>query len=837
MSGLSLIRTPGLTDVSEHSHFPTVRPFGRHSVFEPYQHVWSSIGVEDESRYVLSYLARTAFQLIVVYYSPIDHSRGRLQSVNGIMFYSPNCSDTVSAPHPSPDRGWEHNPIIDYHKNLSSLVKFPQWWTPCFGWLSFIPKRPVFGGGLLGRLADIQIDEIEGKYSLPQDLINSWKKLEYIICNVITTLEAKYKLPAIGPASPAARGYQRQHAYRSVAHREALASREIFVLWIGLLSFLIAGADTLSKNDWPSLLQNDLRFHPAIADLIRASDLGTFSHEVRRVGAFIYLTKDDIIKTHQPSIHWLIAHNIPIWYQWDEDEIEWAKHDPVFANFGPPQSGGILKSSANRLGSPATKVKTITWREFFKRREENRPRLLNLETALERARRLDRERNPPIKSAKVFVWDRDPELPGREEVFASERIETLEEYGPEQKRYDSYWNEWDCCFEFGRFRTPSPDDMEDEYMDMAPSAYEQTYDDAINILPPEQRCPTPLPDDLYEETDLPPDNFCHGPQSTLSGLISEVQETLALHYGMVLPDLNRVTPGEVLPKEKKFWLRWIGACEKRKLVQVVSQFWQTARGRFFVEFTRQLLNEQPIVCDFDLENSPSFYQRLDSIAIHKNFDSDVPGKYLYVFLFNEAFVTVPWRLAVTTASDALLVCRLNPQYLDADLARFLALRGIPFRTLLAEPLMPPSISCPDVELYLPQRPFGYQFTKADYEAYLNCRSRILRRPRMRAAILRGGYMWRLTIGSVSVDELLEGPVGGGSLLAIDGSLLATDNNEYPVLLDDKLTHNEMDWLCGMYICATGMFLSIITSFSNHYIKSRNRQSCCEQVVVAALQYL
>ena len=71
---------------------------------------------------------------------------------------------------------------------------------------------------------------------------------------------------------------------------------------------------------------------------------------------------------------------------------------------------------------------------------------------------------------------------------------------------------------------------------------------------------------------------------------------------------------------------------------------------------------------------------------------------------------------------------------------------------------------------------------------------------MRAAILRGGYIWRLTIGSVSVDELLEGPVGGGSLLAVE-------YDEYPVLLDDKLTHNEMDWLCGMYICATGMFLN------------------------------
>ncbi|EDR13000.1 uncharacterized protein LACBIDRAFT_312122 [Laccaria bicolor S238N-H82] len=653
------------------------------------------------------------------------------------MFSSPNCSDTVSAPRPSPDRE-SNSLVINYHNDLSSLVNDPQWWTANFGWLSFTPKRPFFGGGLLGRLADICIEEIEGKYSMPEDLINSWTKLEYIIRSVIVILGGVYEIPSIGPAYPAARGYQRQHAYRSVAHREAQASHDIFVLWIGLLSFLIAGADSLSQKgyEWPSLLENHLQFHPAIADLIWASDLGTFSHEVQRIGAFIYLTKDDIEKTHQPSVRWLIAHNIPIWYQWDVDEIEWAKHDPIFAQFGPLQSGGIPESSANPLGSPATTVKTITWREFFERRDENGPCLLSLETALECERHLNRERNPPIKSAKVFVWDRDPELPGRE-VLASERIETLEEYGPEQKRYDSYWNEWDCCFEFGRFRTPSPDEMEDEHMDMAPSADQQASEYDIDFIPHEQRCPTPLLDDLYEQTDVPPDIFQDGPQSTIASLISEVQEILTLHYGMVLPDLNQANHKEVSDKEKKFWLRWIGVCEEKKLESVVSHFWPTARGHFFVEFTCQILEGQQIISDLELPKSSSFCERLDSIALYRNSDTDVPAKWLYVFLFNK--VTVRWRLAVTTASDVLLVCRLDAQFLDVDIARFLAL-----------------------------------------------------------PILRGGFLWRLTIGSVSIDELLEGPVGGGSLLVVD------DRKGYPPLLDDKLTHNEMDWICGMYVCSTGV---------------------------------
>ena len=54
MSVFSLIRTLGLTVISERSHYSTLPPFRR--LFEPYQHAWNSIGVEDESMYVLSYV-------------------------------------------------------------------------------------------------------------------------------------------------------------------------------------------------------------------------------------------------------------------------------------------------------------------------------------------------------------------------------------------------------------------------------------------------------------------------------------------------------------------------------------------------------------------------------------------------------------------------------------------------------------------------------------------------------------------------------------------------------------------------------------------------------------
>ena len=47
----------------------------------------------------------------------------------------------------------------------------------------------------------------------------------------------------------------------------------------------------------------------------------------------------------------------------------------------------------------------------------------------------------------------------------------------------------------------------DDYMDIALSADEQTYNYAIDIFPADQRCLTPLSDGLYEQTDLPPDSY------------------------------------------------------------------------------------------------------------------------------------------------------------------------------------------------------------------------------------------------------------------------------------------------------------------------------------------
>lgn len=149
--------------------------------------------------------------------------------------------------------------------------------------------------------------------------------------------------------------------------------------------------------------------------------------------------------------------------------------------------------------------------------------------------------------------------------------------------------------------------------------------------------------------------------------------------------------------------------------------------------------------------------------------------------------TVAWKLAVTNARDALLVCRLDERFNDYEIAYYLIQRGIPFHTLLpfgtvyrAPRLAPPMTMLP---IRLP----GYEFGKRDYDAYLDQRAAILSQPRARAALLRGGMVWRLAFSALSFDDVLRGPSNSGTA---PNTVLSMQGDEG--LTDDQLTEVELD---------------------------------------------
>ena len=132
-----------------------------------------------------------------------------------------------------------------------------------------------------------------------------------------------------------------------------------------------------------------------------------------------------------------------------------------------------------------------------------------------------------------------------------------------------------------------------------------------------------------------------------------------------------------------------------------------------------------------------------------------PIKGLYIFDFSERAMR-PWLLAVEKAAVALYIMRMNPALTDYEIARTLMHRGIAFHTIRALPCIPPT-PIPHTEPTT-IRPPGYRFTVDDYRAYSRRREALLLgTPRGRAALLKGGIVWRLAVETLNLEKCLEGP--------------------------------------------------------------------------------
>ena len=115
--------------------------------------------------------------------------------------------------------------------------------------------------------------------------------------------------------------------------------------------------------------------------------------------------------------------------------------------------------------------------------------------------------------------------------------------------------------------------------------------------------------------------------------------------------------------------------------------------------------------------------------------------------------------------------------------------------------LPPSIT---PEITVPVRLPGYRFTQDDFYAYEQQRATLLSDPRVaRSALLRGGIVWRLAVATLSFDDVLEGPTTAATLerrgIIVRSSLESVD------LVDDGLSQLELDIVCGLHHCYTGMF--------------------------------
>jgi hypothetical protein len=732
-----------------------------------------------------------------MYRTPIDHSNGEVSVIGNDIFYSPNC----------PRKIFEVPPPADQTRGLFGLSKpatrshrigqyhEPRWWTPAFGWLSFLPLQPTFTGYPLDRLANIPcLQKSPQGYYLPIPTVDSWKRLENCLCRAVFLLRLKYSQGMILPWTPCAWGYHAFEKNHAKAKGMNLLSVEWFVLWITAYSWLIAVGRFLPRDagedevegmeDWFTVLRED-GYNEIWLDGLALTMAADFTPHTPRVGVFLDISKPGL---GQPSPRWFIKHGIPIWYRpesvpdgkdWSDFKVPMEKlNHPEQLALPPPPSPHPHPSPASPSPPSTQTPPKKPWIEFFARRAQRNMDIKARETPAQTKQRENREKNPGQVKAKVFEWslnDDDPRQWVRNEINKKAKQDTLSYYSGAQCVFDAFRNEWDCCEEFGDPEEMDDDDDGDEgYPEPVPNFIEPNEPNKEYELPERQQSPSPPP--------LTDDNVVsENPE------VFQIRKVLYRHFGFIVPplaDVNRTPPVTTAAQRKKF-LHSLGLSGTEHgifTVSLGSVIWDFIHGLSDTPLRRP----DPAVWDLNRDNPESLFLNTRFLGnLYRVGES-------FVF-FSRWITTDPWHIMVTTAGDALYICRLPQDYTREDIAVALLQEGIRFRTLAPVPDLPRSLPCP--ELALPRRSENYVFTKRDYDAYIDQRNVILRGPRGRAALMRGGYVWRLARATVSQDSVLEGPFP-------DGGPTTCFENGLEFLWDNELSETELDLICGAYICDT-----------------------------------
>ncbi|KAJ7087580.1 hypothetical protein B0H15DRAFT_781295 [Mycena belliarum] len=418
---------------------------------------------------------------------------------------------------------------------------------------------------------------------------------------------------------------------------------------------------------------------------------------------------------------------------------------PTPAGSFPP----VERNSGQREGE--------TMDAFFQRRRQNVSTRALRETPQERKSRQQRETHaakgaaPGKKGARVYVWEKSNGHYVRRAVGRNNQDDIWEEYGPCQRRYDSYYDEWDICEEFG-----PPSDADDD-------------DDDFGIyLPYEQ--PTDSKSQSYS-VDVPSRD--NGPPDVDTFARRKQAET-----DLDLP---------ITAVAKKF----LGDSDLQ-----ISHETQFQNFRAFLAHCAKAKHPRDIpvtLLDFHQQDA----ELLSDWMVRVRRET-LNGRLYYVI--SEAQDTLGLYVLLQSAVTTLEVVRQGWGPSMRDVMQHLLSRGVPFLTCFRSTEIP--TGKPQGRNWysgLGFRPANYTPNRLDYQSYTWHRDNFLRGPRGRAALLYGGVIGRLARTVVSEDEVLRGPSDAAT---IDGICL-WDGHAQSAYWDDTLSEREIDLICGVYHVATG----------------------------------
>ncbi len=346
------------------------------------------------------------------------------------------------------------------------------------GYLPFLPTSPQFGSPPFHQLYGDVLEtgpRRKRRVRMESNDVLNWVRLETILSHIFSSFQSTYSIPNMSLIVPTSLACQDTFEYPSQYQTAEKRCRNWFTMWMAMVSLGIAVAqvydgereDTLIPKWYTTFVQHT---DEAVLSGIR-QQLGQFNEWFPRAGVFIDLCSAQ----EQPTADFFVRLHIPVWYPWGIAEESRARQNPSYwAKYVPPEHllqrvHSFLSGVPSPAAPPAQDSEEVDkpWIAFFK----NRAR---------RATGPIRTKKPPMK---VFHWEKDDNGKWqRIAVLKQLRSDILDDYGKNQKVFNEWDNEWDCCTEMG---------------ELDPEEKQAMYEDDEPILPigkgPLSAVPVPLP--------------------------------------------------------------------------------------------------------------------------------------------------------------------------------------------------------------------------------------------------------------------------------------------------------------------------------------------------------
>jgi len=266
-------------------------------------------------------------------------------------YYSPNCTDDIHPPQKSRKEDSATNIFlseIKMHKpsrsggalasdTLDTCIKYnfaaiyltdyqkPCWWMHLWGWTCFIPAKVVLDGILKPLHAAQMPMKLENSeyYSMIEEDICDWTRLENDLHQFYQILEKHLLLGLVCPALPWVFGYKKKYRLFSQVLQAMERSRDWFMIWVGLISYAIAKAETeeLDLMNYPNLRISSWYMaaikggcNEAWLDSLIFSCIYTFDEHICRTGIFLHPNSQ---KEEQPAVEWFHEFSIPVWFPYN----------------------------------------------------------------------------------------------------------------------------------------------------------------------------------------------------------------------------------------------------------------------------------------------------------------------------------------------------------------------------------------------------------------------------------------------------------------------------------------------------------------------------------------